>query len=134
MSEGAIICDERAAELKAAEENYEVLRPAANELLIDIDNKEAQEQFDRVYPIVDRYYGIVNIQSWKSKSGNKHIKVILRESVPISWKLVLQAALGSDPIKEVISLKRFEMNCPVPSTLFKPKDAEIVDEIWERGI
>lgn len=104
--------------------------PAADQLQIDIDSPEQKAVFERAWPILLREIvlktpGIVcEVLTAPSASGEPdhyHITV----TIP-GWQLsdveriACQAALGSDPVREILSLVRCMRSDPHP-TLFKEK-------------
>lgn len=82
-----------------------IVLPAPNQLFIDIDTNEAYEHFKKQLSILDESVG-TKMQEYPSKSGlpHRHITITLDFAVLHSWqRLALQAALGSDPIREVLA-------------------------------
>ncbi|KKL24709.1 hypothetical protein LCGC14_2412640, partial [marine sediment metagenome] len=58
---------------------------------------------------------------WKSKSKKGwHIQVQLGKPLPVAWRIALQASLGSDPFREIASIKCLENGMAEPSILFRP--------------
>ena len=122
MSEGSLCQEKYDADLAAAAEKFDVIKGTSTTLLIDLDTPEAKAQYERVLPKVVENFAVVSTQSWLSKSGNTHVLITLAEPLSPPWRLALQAALGSDGIREVLGLKRYENGIPEPSALFKPKE------------
>lgn len=107
--------------VEEAAKEFDVVQSNNTTLLLDIDTLPALAQFERVLPKVKENFGVANVERWTSKSGNAHIKIILSEPFPVTVRLALQAALGSDGVRELLSLKRLMNGCDEPSYLFKPK-------------
>lgn len=125
-SEGSGLSPERLAhDLKAAEEKFDVVRSGPYTVLVDLDTPEAAAQFKRVLPKVQECFGVEQIETWLSKSGNKHAAITLASPQPATVRLALQAALGSDGVREVLGLKRHENGCEEPSALFRPRNARV---------
>jgi hypothetical protein len=95
---------------RMAAEGFEIHLPKANELFIDIDNKQHYEAFQRSWAVLRANGIVLSVKETPSKSGGacKHIRVTvagikeLTDMERIAW----QAALGSDPIREILSIVR----------------------------
>lgn len=103
--------------------NCEVYTPYLDELTVDLDTPEDVEKFDgRLAGLIDSGFGLTVEFSWLSKSGNTHKVLILHDymlySVP--EKCMIQVALGSDPKRESICLKRWRLGQTNVFRLFKP--------------
>lgn len=98
-----------------------VWRSSPKLLLCDLDSDDAVGQFEEVLPILNSVYGVVKVEAWTSRGGHQHRVVTLKQSVPIEVRLGLQAMLGSDGVKEALSLKRVREGQKEPIILFKPK-------------
>lgn len=100
-----------------------------DELFIDIDSPEALAQFDHVWPVVQRQFGVSytsaepGIRVTPSKSGGekRHIRVKLGQSQPLLARIALQAALGSDGRREAISVLRALRGEENVVVFFEPK-------------
>lgn len=112
-----------AATIAEAEKNgFMVMHGDDTTLLLDLDTKAASEQCARVLPTVLQYFNVIDTQEWKSKSGNRHVKLTLGTPQPAYVRYALQAALGSDGVKEVLTLLREKSGCEeFSSLLFKPR-------------
>lgn len=105
---------------KAEAEGFEVIRADDKTLLLDLDTEHARAQFERVLPTVQQYFNIVEREEWASKSGNLHVKLTLKDHTGPFLRYALQAALGSDGVKETLTLVRELKECDCASLLFKP--------------
>lgn len=104
-----------------------VVRGDAWTLLLDLDTEQQRAQYEAVMPHFEQNYAVEEIESWPSKSGNRHTR--LKLYTPISepaMRYALQAALGSDPVKELLSIVRLRNGVPEPSMLFKPGLAKVL--------
>lgn len=90
-------------------------------LLLDLDGPGALEQFEKAYDVVARNFNIAEVDRWLSKSGNLH--VVLHSTTPLTpaIRLLLQAALGSDGVREALGLLRYQHGVAEPSMLFRPR-------------
>jgi hypothetical protein len=69
-------------------------------------------------------YGAAEVERWASKSGNTHIRIALAYPQPWAVRYALQAALGSDGVKEVLALMQMQNGCDEATMLFRPKLAK----------
>lgn len=108
---------------KAKELNCDVMYGDPHTLLLDIDSDAAWEQFQRQLPIVCEFYNVVDnsYEVLPSKSGNRHVIVRLDATLPLTERLMLQATLGSDPRRELLSAAGFMSGQENPVVLFRPK-------------
>jgi hypothetical protein len=99
-----------------------VILPAPHELFVDIDNEEADATFHKNLNKVDQYVGVTG-HTWKySKSGSperKHYVVELARDVEPVERMLLQAVLGSDLRRELLSYCRWTENDPHPTLFFE---------------
>jgi hypothetical protein len=100
--------------------NVKVVRSNEVTLLLDLDSDEAVRQFDEVLPVVEAMYGPLKVEKWVSSGGNDHVRITLARPASVKTRLALQAMLGSDGIKEALSLKRVSEGQKEPSILFRP--------------
>lgn len=109
------------ANITTAEMNgFTIIRGNENTLLLDLDTPAGNVQYETMLQMVDSKFGVLSIESWKSKSGHKHVKLLIRESLPAAQRIALQAVLGSDPKRETFGVYKLTKGVPEPSLLFKP--------------
>lgn len=112
----------RKATIENAKANgFEVVESAPNLLLIDLDTIAARKQFDRTLPVLQQHYAMSDPEFTESKSGNTHAVIRLAEPQPLHVRIAMQAALGSDGVKEALALIRHEHGVQEPCLLFRPK-------------
>lgn len=137
MSDSIQVYTEEEAKALAAESGCECMFPEKCELFLDVDVKvrsNADRIIRRVWSAMVEN-GVVssgNAQFTTSKGGNIH--VYLHTTFPLDHltRIALQAMLGSDPIKELLSLRRLEEGSTIPVLLFElPDQAKLVEE-WRR--
>ncbi len=116
---------ERAIE-QAEAEGMTVVKSSPTLLLIDLDDDEADAYFmERIQLVTDALNEhnviLTEVSRWPSKSGKGlHIKMKLSQPLGVITRLLLQACLGSDRLREFLSLLRKWDGCAEPSLLFKP--------------
>lgn len=101
-----------------------IIQSTPTTLLLDIDkpfiNSDYRYEDTRAVGVVSQISPIVDRASWASKSGNTHVVLLIKNPLPILVRLSLQAALGSDPIREILGVKRALAGMEEPSFLFRP--------------
>lgn len=111
---------------EAARLGLDVVFPAADELQIDIDNEVDYDVFRRHIGILEQHYCTeLEPKETSSRSGGecKHITVKLPHKVSNTERILLQAVLGSDRTREVLSLLQ-EWNGDAHPTLFLERTAQ----------
>jgi hypothetical protein len=122
--------DEYARE-KARKLDLDILYSTDRTLLLDLDGEEAFNTFQRqVYllaqlDIVD--FDPDGYKVMRSKSGNYHVIVTLDEDLPIEQRITLQALLGSDLKRELLSLAGWRTGQENPVLLFRPKMKQLAE-------
>ncbi len=97
-----------------------IRKPKANELFLDIDNAHDLDIFtkhvEKLSDIVKAYVATPS----KSGGSKKHIVVTLHRPVKsLTERLLLQAVLGSDRLRELLGWKRIEAGNKNCSLLFE---------------
>lgn len=111
---------------QAQRESLEVVYPADNELMIDIDNEHSYMLFQNQIQIVSKFVGVVEVRENPSKSGKPwkmHITVELDPNVSMLERLALQAMLGSDRTRELLGYVQYKNNDPHPVLFLEKKPA-----------
>ena len=109
-------------------EGFSIFYPEPNELCLDIDSEEDYQKFLARFQYLSRevdnpYIAFKEFQS--STKGHRHIIITLPYDVDRFERLALQAVLGSDPIKEMLSIFRIWQGDKFPSLLaMKPEQKE----------
>jgi len=91
---------------KAKEEGCKVVIPDDHTLTLDIDAPCLPSSY---YKMINKLYQHFTIKESKvtfSKSGNLHVYLTFQESFTDTEKILLQALLGSDPVRELMSFLR----------------------------
>lgn len=108
---------------EAKDQNCKVVLPSEYDLQIDIDSEADFKVYTKHKEIFLKHYGIVQETVAPSKSGQpgkQHITLTLKSPVTPLERIALQACLGSDRKRELLSLSRIKINDPHP-TLFLEK-------------
>ncbi len=108
----------------AADNNLYVVVPTKTSIQVDIDGPEEQARFDDAVIILRRHFSIVSERTTISKSGKKHIHIDLGRELTDTERIAIQAALGSDGRRELLSILRVWKGEPHPSIFFEKIDIE----------
>ncbi len=117
---------------KMALEGYVPTYPADNELQIDLDNETHKAAFERSFCILQRELPELIAHRSVSRSGvGQHVRIKLPFVVTPMERIAWQAALGSDPVRELLSCLRCmrgdaEPTMLIEPALFKIDDAELL--------
>lgn len=117
--------DSECAIQEAKDNNLDVVFPKPNELQVDIDSDAAYERYCGVLDHMLHHFPFVTESITPSRSGypKRHIVLTLRKPVTDVQRIALQAILGSDPVRELLSLKRIENGDPHPTLFLEKKKA-----------
>ena len=115
--------DSECAIQEAKDNGLDVVFPKPSELQVDIDSDAAYERYCGVLDRLLHHLPFVTESITPSRSGypKRHIVLTLREPVTDVQRIALQAILGSDPVRELLSLKRIENGDPHPTLFFEKK-------------
>ena len=94
-------------------------------LQLDLDNEVAANQFHAYEGRLRAHFNVVEIHETTSRNGNRHAYVKMEKPLSVPERIALQAALGSDPTREFLSLKRWLNNDPNPVLLFEKPGNEM---------
>lgn len=102
---------------------FTIYRSSPKTLLLDLDTPHAEEAFERTRPIyAEMVGGFDAVEEYRSRNGNVHVVITLAQPIhDTQRRYYLQAAMGSDEVKEALSLKRVWMGQHEPSILFRPR-------------
>lgn len=107
--------------------NLEIIVPDRDELFIDFDGTDSIKRFDKALNILKETsnYQPEVVLKYASKSGapNMHIIVGLNEYISHKKRIALQACLGSDNVREMLSFMRYNAGIKYPVLLFVPEKA-----------
>lgn len=114
----------------AKEKGLVIVLPKANELFIDIDDAEGLARFEKFFPKVRELIEVERHHIRPSPSGEKdhyHITVVFAHALFDYERIALQAILGSDPMREVLSWQR-QRNGQENPTLFFERPEDLLEE------
>ena len=121
---------QRAIDLALAE-GLTVVFPAANELLIDIDNEHSFQMFMKQMDILKKYVGATGDTITPSRHGlpGRHIVVRLDHDITETERILLQACLGSDRVRELLGYVQMKNGDAHPSLFLESKaDTKLLTE------
>lgn len=114
--------DNTVATAQAWINNLVVVYPKPNQLFLDIDDDEALAKFYKVSSLLAAKYGRGyhrTITPSRSGGTHRHVTITLEKDVTPMERITLQAILGSDPLRELLSLDRLKAGCPNPTLFFE---------------
>lgn len=126
MSDGGLTPEEFHNENAVAVADGMMVRMADdNHLLLDLDDEAAIARFAKLRPKLADLFGAKVVEEYESRSGPGHLHVILElgEPFPAAFRIALQAAMGSDPLRELLSLRRLANGVVEPSRLFRKAES-----------
>lgn len=115
------------AKAAAVEKGLVIVLPKDNELFVDIDDERSLEEFFSRVLILrstgwvseDQEAGVV-MKASKSRGCHWHAVVTLQHNVTPTERVALQLLLGSDPIREALSMRAIrEKTTPHPTLFFE---------------
>lgn len=107
--------------------------PNDNELFIDADIAPTIHQIAALAAMQSNGLKVVSELVTVSNGGKRHIYMRLARQVTIGRRIALQAACGSDPIKEALSVMRLECGSTCAVALFEtPAEAGRV-QAWREA-
>lgn len=104
----------------------QVIKGAPNLLLLDFDSADAHAAYliSGVRKMVHTTFGFLSEASWPSSTaGHMHVAVTLTTALSAQARSALQAALGSDPYREVLAILGTQEGVTDPHLLFRPAPA-----------
>lgn len=108
-------------EQRAEKLGCRLVETAPDLLLVDLDDHAGVNQ--RVLALIDATYGIGSKRSYTSRNGSgRHVVIKLKVELSEAERLLLQCALGSDPMREALGMQRMRLGLDPVSALFEPKD------------
>lgn len=125
MSDFAVIVEAQAAELGLV-----IIEPQDNVLQLDIDCGSQMDQYEKQIAAVRSIYGVVETVQTVSKSGKSHIYLRLKDNLHIEERIAIQASLGSDPRRELFTLRNLREKRDYPLFLYeKPEEGARVHHL-----
>lgn len=110
------------AEAKAAYHGCEIEVSDPRTLLLDLDSPESVERFLSQLTLAHSIgFEIESAEISSSKSGNTHARVRLGRDYPLVERILLQACLGSDLRRELLTFRGLQEGQEDPCLLFRPK-------------
>jgi len=100
-------------------QGYKIVIPEPNEIQIDIDSRYQERIFREQLEILHREFGDLEVIETESKGGppGKHFRIFFVRELSALERIAYQAALGSDPMRELLSIFRLERGDTEPSLL-----------------
>jgi hypothetical protein len=92
----------------AQKHNLKIVLPEPNQLQLDIDSTKLPEFHEHHIYILEQFNKVTAVRTTKSKSGNMHVYIDLERPVDPYERIALQACLGSDLKRELLTLNNLK--------------------------
>src|ERR1700675_4239290 len=118
----------------ALREGLTVKFPAANELFIDIDNEHSYQMFLHQMDILVKYIGVdAPLVVTPSRHGlpGRHIVVTLVNDITETERLLLQACLGSDRVRELLGYIQLKSGDPHPNLFLESSPVNTLQKLLD---
>ncbi|PWT76403.1 MAG: hypothetical protein C5B59_06670 [Bacteroidetes bacterium] len=115
--------------IEAEQEGLLVVFPEPNQLQLDFDTEHQYNVYRELYPIIDKYYSIMEEQVTPSRSGlpHRHVTVTLGITLNNYQRIAIQACLGSDRVRELLSVIQEDNKDPHPTLFLEKKPAQLTE-------
>lgn len=118
--------DSNTAIEKAKKDGNTVVLPEPNQLLIDVDDPADLAKLFELFPILTRSFKLAKWVMTPSKGASRyHVVMTLDRAFNDTERILLQACLGSDRKRELLSFVRVTKGDPHPSLLIEPGAAPL---------
>lgn len=105
--------------------------PEPQELFLDLDKESIQR--GRVLEVLEQNgWGVQATLTTRSKNGNQHEYIKLDVALGPLQRIALQAILGSDPVREVLSVLRLNAGATASTALFETKLEAVRVKQWRK--
>lgn len=105
---------------KMRTEGHDIVLPDDNQLQLDLDTDAHWSTFKRSWPIFEREYPGSTFKLTFSRHGNRHVHIDTTFDMTHWERIAWQGALGSDPVRELLSCVRHHQGVPDPVLLVAP--------------
>lgn len=110
----------------AKECNLDIVIAGPQDIQLDIDDTAALARYENIIGWAFQFYPMKEIKRTISKSGkNTHIYLRLDNPTPALERIFVQAILGSDPKREMLSSARLSMGDPHPVLFYEIKETAV---------
>lgn len=105
---------------QAREQGMTVVKGSDTRILLDLDDGEDEEFYATMLPVICEHIKLEEEKRWRSKNGGLHVQLLSPRPLNVRSRLLIQACLGSDRVKEFLSLVRVWKKESDPVMLFRP--------------
>lgn len=105
--------------------------PDSTEIQLDFDS-EVDASAKVIAVLAQNGWSVVSTLSTKSKGGNTHLYIKLDVTLGPLQRICLQACLGSDPVREVLSMIRLNGGSNAPTALFETPAQALRVNAWRK--
>lgn len=100
---------------------------------IIIPNGRDAKMISLLYRVTEEF-PIVHREAWRSAGGNCHVLLTLSRDLDHTTRIALQSMLGSDPMRELLNLRRVLCGADDPIALFRPPDTSLTPQLRGYGL
>lgn len=103
------------------------------ELQLDLDNNKIPVHLARVTEVLEQNgWSVVDTLRTTSKGGGAHLYIKMGVAIGPLQRIALQAMLGSDPVREVLSMLRLSAGATASTALFETPDMALRVVKWRK--
>lgn len=119
------------AQEAARKKGLEIVLPKRDELFIDLDSEAAYRTYKEQVKLLAQKETILLETVRYSASGppHRHVTLTLKKELSPMMRIALQAALGSDPKREMLSFHRVCAGHPHPTLFFERPASALTPDI-----
>ena len=109
---------------EAATNNLLVVFPNDKEIQLDLDTEHAFNIYQEMLPLFEKYFGVAKVEVKPSRSGlpKRHVTLTTYESLANYQRIAIQLALGSDRVREMLSIVQEYFKDPHPTLFLENKE------------
>lgn len=105
---------------KAARLGLILVEPLPNEIFVDLDNDEEIQGFRKRINTFMKVFRDAEVSYTTSSGGGIHAYISVPDAVfSVAERIALQAALGSDCLREIIAIDHYKNGYAYPSVFFE---------------
>jgi hypothetical protein len=122
--EGYSLVSDDQVDIAAEKKGLCVKLPNERQLFVDIDSEHSKEVFDKNLTTLSGFFRVMNINitpSASAKPWHYHAVVELEQEITPLERVALQAVLGSDTVRELLSFVSIMKGYKKPTVFFERK-------------
>lgn len=117
------VSDFQVAKQFADDNGLVIIQSRGDVLQFDIDDIDAMKDFEQMLPILRKITRVDERIETKSKNGRKHVYLKTDVQFLPEERIAIQACMGSDRKRELLSLRNVRENRELPIFLYETEEA-----------